>query len=179
MTRILIADDHAIVRSGLKQIVLNAPDLTVVGEATSSQELLTLARAQAWDLIILDIHMPGRGGLETLKDLKHEFPKLPVLILSMYPEDQYAVRDRQPAEGQHEPHAVHGGSTINRESRSCATYVSVHQHASVHDIPQQTHGITCGDGHIKRPILQHAGSRGRPRFPRTHRRRRWRQLVRQ
>ncbi|MBI1764638.1 MAG: response regulator transcription factor [Acidobacteria bacterium] len=92
MIRILIADDHAIVRSGLKQIVTHTPDLTVVGEATSSQELLTLARQQPWDLIILDIHMPGRGGLETLKDLKREFPKLPVLILSMYPEDQYAVR---------------------------------------------------------------------------------------
>lgn len=92
MIRILIADDHAIVRSGLKQIVNNAPDLSVVGEATTSQELLTMARQQPWELIVLDIHMPGRGGLETLKDLKREFPKLPVLILSMYPEDQYAVR---------------------------------------------------------------------------------------
>ena len=92
MIRILIADDHAIVRSGLKQIVTSAPDLEVAGEATSSQEVLALVHAQPWDLVVLDIHMPGRGGLETLKELKREFPKLPVLVLSMYPEDQYAVR---------------------------------------------------------------------------------------
>jgi two-component system, NarL family, invasion response regulator UvrY len=117
MTRILIADDHAIVRSGLKQIVLNAPDLTVVGEATSSQELLTLARAQPWDLIILDIHMPGRGGLETLKDLKREFPKLPVLILSMYPEDQYAVR------------AIKAGAAgyLNKESAPDELLTAIHK----------------------------------------------------
>lgn len=92
MIRILIADDHAIVRSGLKQIVSSAPDLEVAGEATTSQEVLNLIRKQPWDIIVLDINMPGRSGIETLKEIKRDYPKLPVLMLSMYPEDQYAVR---------------------------------------------------------------------------------------
>lgn len=92
MIRILIADDHAIVRSGLKQIVASAPDLEVAGEATTSQEVINLAQKQTWDVIVLDINMPGRGGIETLKELKRDYPKLPILVLSMYPEDQYAVR---------------------------------------------------------------------------------------
>jgi two-component system, NarL family, invasion response regulator UvrY len=92
MTRILIADDHAIVRSGLKQIVASAPDLEVAGEATTSHEVLSLIRQHPWDIIVLDINMPGRSGIETLKEIKRDYPKLPVLMLSMYPEDQYAVR---------------------------------------------------------------------------------------
>lgn len=92
MIRILIADDHAIVRRGLRQIVASAPDLEVAGEATTSQEVINLAQRQTWDVIVLDINMPGRGGIETLKELKRDYPKLPILVLSMYPEDQYAVR---------------------------------------------------------------------------------------
>ena len=92
MIRILIADDHAVVRRGLKQIVADEPDLMVAGEAHSGQEALTLARGQHWDVVMLDISMPGRGGLEVLKDLKQERPGLPVLILSMHPEEQFAVR---------------------------------------------------------------------------------------
>jgi len=92
MIKILIADDHPIVRQGLKQILSEEPDIEVVGEAQNSQEVLELVRKQHWDIVILDITMPGRGGLDVLKELKHERPKLPVLMLSVHPENQYAVR---------------------------------------------------------------------------------------
>lgn len=92
MVRILIADDHPIVRRGLKQILAEEPDLTVGGEAQTSQEVLDQVRRGGWDVLILDISMPGRGGLDVLKEIKHQYPKLPVLVLSMHPEDQYAIR---------------------------------------------------------------------------------------
>jgi len=92
MIKILIADDHAIVREGLKQIVADTSDMVVAGEAVNGQEVLEQVRKEDWDLILLDISMPGRGGIDTLKALKIEKPKLPVLVLSMYPEEQYAVR---------------------------------------------------------------------------------------
>lgn len=92
MLKILIADDHPIVRQGLKQILTEEPDVVVVGEAQNSQEVLELVQKQDWDIVILDITMPGRGGIDVLKELKHERPKLPVLMLSVHPEDQYAVR---------------------------------------------------------------------------------------
>jgi len=92
MIKILVADDHAIVREGLKQILADHPQMVVAGEAEDGQEVLEKVRKEDWDLILLDISMPGRGGIETLKELKVEKPKLPVLVLSMYPEDQYAIR---------------------------------------------------------------------------------------
>lgn len=92
MIRILIADDHAIVREGLRKIVAADEQLTVVGEAQNGAELLNLVRGQSVDVVVLDLSMPGRNGLETLKDLKRDYPSLPVIILSMHPEDQYAVR---------------------------------------------------------------------------------------
>ncbi|MFN7949273.1 MAG: response regulator transcription factor [Blastocatellia bacterium] len=92
MIRILVADDHAIVRRGLKQIVMEEPDLEVAGEAQNSQEVLDLIRRQAWDVLVLDINMPGRGGIETLREIRRDHPGLPVLILSVAPENQYAVR---------------------------------------------------------------------------------------
>jgi two-component system invasion response regulator UvrY len=92
MTKILIADDHAIVREGLKQIIADTGDLLVAGEATSGQEVLELILKENWDLIILDLAMPGRDGLYTLKEVKREKPNIPVLVLSIYPEEQYAVR---------------------------------------------------------------------------------------
>ena len=96
MIKILIADDHAIVREGLKQILAETADMMVAGEATNGQEVLEQVRNEDWDLVFLDIAMPGKDGLETLKELKREKPKLPVLVLSIYPEEQYAVR---PLEG--------------------------------------------------------------------------------
>ncbi len=92
MIKILIADDHPIVRQGLKQILLEESDVKVLGEAQNSHEVLNFVQKQNWDVVILDITMPGRGGLDVLKELKQQRPKLPVLILSMHPEDQYAVR---------------------------------------------------------------------------------------
>lgn len=92
MIKILIADDHSIVREGLKQIVADSPEMAVRGEAVNGQQVLELVHNTDYDLILLDIAMPGRGGIDTLKQLKIEKPEIPVLILSMYPEDQYAVR---------------------------------------------------------------------------------------
>ena len=92
MIRILVADDHAIVRRGLRQIVADESDMEVVGEAQTAQKILDLARQEAWDVIVLNVSMPGRGGFEALKALKQTHSKRPVLVLSMYPEDQFAVR---------------------------------------------------------------------------------------
>lgn len=92
MIKILVADDHAIVRSGLKQILAETPDILVAGEAVNGQEVLDQIRNADFDLVLLDIAMPGRGGMDTLKQLRQERPKLPVLVLSMYPEEQYAIR---------------------------------------------------------------------------------------
>jgi two-component system invasion response regulator UvrY len=92
MIRILIADDHCIVREGLKQIVADMPDMTVSGEADNGQGVLELVRENAGDVVLLDINMPGRGGLDTLKDIKDVNSQIPVLMLSMYSEDRYAIR---------------------------------------------------------------------------------------
>lgn len=90
--RVLIADDHQIVREGLKRILSDAPEVKSVGEAENAPQLMEMIRMQKWDVVILDINMPGRSGLDVLKEIKDEFPKLPVLVLSMYPEEQFAVR---------------------------------------------------------------------------------------
>ena len=89
---VLIADDHAIVRQGLRQILSETEDLLDTGGADDGAEALSLARQQPWDVFLLDVSMPNRNGIDTLKQLKKEFPRLPVLILSMHPEEQYAVR---------------------------------------------------------------------------------------
>lgn len=90
--RILIADDHPIVRRGLKELVADEYPSLSVGEAENAGEVLRLAREQDWDIILLDINMPGRSGLEILKELKRERPRVPVLILTSHPEEQYAIR---------------------------------------------------------------------------------------
>src|SRR6185369_8861951 len=92
MSRILIADDHAIVRKGLVQILADSPDVIVVDEASDGKEALAKVDGGDFDLVLLDISMPGRGGLDVLKELKSRNPRLPILILSMHPEEQYAVR---------------------------------------------------------------------------------------
>jgi DNA-binding NarL/FixJ family response regulator len=84
MLRVLIADDHAIVRKGLREILREASEATTVGEASNGQEALAQAQADEWDVVVLDITMPGQNGLEVLKQLKQAHPRLPVLMLSMH-----------------------------------------------------------------------------------------------
>jgi DNA-binding NarL/FixJ family response regulator len=92
MIRVVIADDHAVVRKGLRQILSAESDIEVAGEAANADELLRLVRKQRWDAVVLDITMPGKSGLEVLKELKQERPRLPVLILTIHAEDQFGVR---------------------------------------------------------------------------------------
>ena len=92
MIRVIIADDHAAVRRGVKDILADEADMEIGAEASTSQELLELVRKQAWDAVVLDISLPGRSGLEVLSELKQERPSLPVLVHTMHAEDQFAVR---------------------------------------------------------------------------------------
>ena len=92
MTRILLADDHAIVREGLKRLLTEKLGGTVFGEAQDAKETLALALSRPWDAVVLDLSLPGRDGLDVLKELRRKRPKTPVLILSMHPEDQFGVR---------------------------------------------------------------------------------------
>ena len=91
MIRILIADDHAIVRAGLKQFVADQADMSVAGEAATGAETVSLVRNEAYDVVLLDISMPDRNGVDTLKQLKQIRPEMPVLMLSAHAEEQYAV----------------------------------------------------------------------------------------
>jgi DNA-binding NarL/FixJ family response regulator len=92
MIRVLIADDHAVVRRGVRLVLESTARIKVAAEAASGPEALDLARKSQFDVAVLDLSMPGPGGLEVLKQFKSEHPRLPVLILTMHPEDQYAVR---------------------------------------------------------------------------------------
>ncbi|MDR1424932.1 MAG: response regulator transcription factor [Azoarcus sp.] len=92
MIRILIADDHDILRAGLKAILAEAGDIVVACEASNGVEALAHLRKGGCDAAVLDLNMPGRGGIELIKQVKGEFPRLPILVLSMYKEDIYAVR---------------------------------------------------------------------------------------
>jgi DNA-binding NarL/FixJ family response regulator len=92
MIRVLIADDHAVVREGIKRIIADAADLTVRAEAENGQDLLAKLKAGDCDVVLMDLAMPGMPGLEVLEEIRRQRPRLPVLVLSMYPEDQYAVR---------------------------------------------------------------------------------------
>jgi len=92
MINVLIADDHAVVRQGLKQILQETQDMHLAGEAADGHEALALTRSAQWDVLVLDLTMPGLGGLDVLKEVQAERPHAPVLILSMHAEDQFAVR---------------------------------------------------------------------------------------
>lgn len=113
--KILIADDHPVVRQGLKQILSLDPGLEVVGEAKNGNEALELARTLEWDVAILDYSMPGRSGLELIKDIKREHPKRPVLVLSMHPEELHATRVLKAG----------GAGYINKESASAELMVAI------------------------------------------------------
>lgn len=92
MLRILIADDHAIVRRGLKQLLLEEYPSATIGEVSDTEDLLKEVINNGWDIVICDMNMPGRSGLDALGQIKQVSPNLPVLIMSMYPEEQYALR---------------------------------------------------------------------------------------
>jgi len=92
MIRIVVADDHTIVREGLKQLLSATSDLSVVGEAQNGQEALERVRALDFDVLLLDMSMPGKSGIELIKQVRAEKPKLRILVLSMHEEEQYAVR---------------------------------------------------------------------------------------
>ncbi|MEI7611610.1 MAG: response regulator transcription factor [Betaproteobacteria bacterium] len=92
MIRVLIADDHTLMREGLKQILAGSGDMTVAGEASDGLQTLALVRNGEWDILLLDMSMPGRSGIELIKQIKAEKPRLPILVLSMHKEDEYAVR---------------------------------------------------------------------------------------
>jgi two-component system invasion response regulator UvrY len=92
MIRILIADDHPVVRRGLKQTIAEIPDPVTVDEAMDGLEALSKVRMGNYDVVILDISMPGKNGIDVLEQIKYEKPNLPVLMLTMYPEEQFAVR---------------------------------------------------------------------------------------
>ena len=92
MIKVLITDDHAVVRRGLKQILADQPDMAVLGEAQNAREALQLLRQQSWDVLVLDLALPDRSGLEVLGEVRQRYPRLPVLVLSVHPEEQFAVR---------------------------------------------------------------------------------------
>lgn len=92
MIKVLVADDHSIIRKGLKQILDDTEDMRVTGEAESGIQVIQMAQSGNYDLVLLDIMLPDKHGIEVLKQLRQNDPQLPVLILSMYPEEQYAVR---------------------------------------------------------------------------------------
>jgi DNA-binding NarL/FixJ family response regulator len=128
MTRIVIADDHAVVRKGLRQLIVEADDMTVVGEAATGDELLTVVRQNPVDVVILDLSLGTRSGLDLLKHIKSEFPKLPVIILSMHSEDLFAVRAlRAGAAGYVEKNSTPEELlTAIRRAAHGGTYVSAH-----------------------------------------------------
>ncbi|MBQ0958424.1 response regulator transcription factor [Ideonella sp. 4Y11] len=92
MTRVIICDDHALIRRGIRDTLSDAPDIDVIGEAGDYGELRALMRQERCDVLVLDINMPGRSGLDVLHVLKDEGSPIKVLVVSMYPEDQYAIR---------------------------------------------------------------------------------------
>ena len=90
--RVLIADDHPVVRQGLKMMLSSDPEVNVVGEARDGDEALDMVHNLDWDVAVLDYSMPGRGGVDLLAAVKHDYPERPVLILSIYPEDPHGMR---------------------------------------------------------------------------------------
>jgi DNA-binding NarL/FixJ family response regulator len=92
MIRVLLADDHTIVRDGLKRILSGLPDITVAGEAVDGTQVMQHVRQGGFDVLVTDLSMPGRSGVELIKQIRTEAPKLPILVLTMHQEEQYAVR---------------------------------------------------------------------------------------
>lgn len=120
MIRILIADDHTIMREGLKRILDGIEDIQVIGEAVDGHDTLQKVRSLAFDVLLLDLSMPGRSGVDLIHQIRSEFPKLPILILTMHEEDQYAVR------------AIRAGANgyLTKESAGTQLVSAIHKVAS-------------------------------------------------
>jgi two-component system invasion response regulator UvrY len=130
MIKILIADDHAVVRRGLRQIVEETPDMAIAGEAANATELFQRLQEHPLDLLILDITMPGRSGLDLLQDIRQLHPRLPILVLSMHAEEQFAARVLQAGAAGYLPkesapeelvqaiQKIHSGQTYIRPSQA-------------------------------------------------------------
>jgi DNA-binding NarL/FixJ family response regulator len=120
MIRIVVADDHAIVRDGLKQLLAAAPGLEIAGEARDGHEVMKRVREEEFDVLLLDMSMPGKSGIELIRQVKAEKPKLRVLVLSMHEEHQYAVR------------AIRAGASgyVTKESASAQVVEAIRKVAS-------------------------------------------------
>src|SRR5258708_5353778 len=131
MRRFLIADDHFVVRKGLKSIILEAFPTATIEEVTNAEDLLKKATMELWDLVISDISMPGRSGLDILEQVRFHHPKLPILILSVHPEDHYAIR------------VLKAGASgyLNKDSASEDLIVAIHQ-------------LLLGKKYISQPIAE-------------------------
>jgi len=135
--QVLLADDHTIIRDGLKQILAETDDISVAGQAANGNEVLARIRERDWDVVVLDISMPGRSGLDLIKMLKSEKPELQILILSMHQEEQYAVR------------ALHAGAAgyLTKESDSDILIAAIRRiahggvHISENVVKLMVHGI--------------------------------------
>ncbi len=141
VTKILVVDDHAVVRQGVKQILSEQFQGAVVGEARNAEEMIDRIRTQSWDIVVLDVGMPGKSGLDALKDLKQVCPKLPVLVLSAYPEDQlarrmlkagaagYLTKDSAPNELVQALRKILGGGKFVSASMAELLVANLHDHA--------------------------------------------------
>jgi DNA-binding NarL/FixJ family response regulator len=122
MIRVVIADDHTIVREGLRRILAGHDDIQITGEATNGYEVIDHVRAGGFDLLLMDLSMPGKSGIELIKQVKDEKPKLPVLVLTMHEEEQYALR------------AIRAGASgyLTKESASDQLVAAIRKIASGH-----------------------------------------------
>jgi DNA-binding NarL/FixJ family response regulator len=165
--RILVADDHSVVRKGIMQIVADSPGMEVVGEASTGQETLDLARSRSFDVVMLDIAMPGRGGLDILRELKAEYPALKVLILSMYPEEQYAIRSLRDGasayltKGSPPEELILAIRTVAAGKRYITPSVADRLASYVEDSSRQTPHETLSDREMQVLVLIGSGKHGR------------------
>jgi two-component system invasion response regulator UvrY len=126
MIRVLVADDHGVVREGIKRIIADTGDMVVAGEAVDGQDLLAKVAAGEWDVVLMDLAMPGTSPLEVLKEVRRQRPELPVLVLTMYPEDQYAVRTMMAGARGY----VHKGSPPDELVKAVRSVVAGRRHVS-------------------------------------------------
>jgi DNA-binding NarL/FixJ family response regulator len=135
MIRIVIADDHTIVREGLKQLLSAADDLRVIGEAQNGHDVLKRVRENDFDVLLLDMSMPGKSGIELIKQVHAEKPKLRILVLSMHEEEQYAVRALKAGAA--------GYMTKESAGHSCWRQPQSRRRAFISRVAEQLHWARC------------------------------------